>query len=673
MEYSSSEDEGSVGDFIDAEDNTFTKNIDQGTGVMASQIHGDDPSVGSMPPVIGNELLMAADVLAKNDEPRVGMEFESDAAARAFYNAYALCFGFGIRVARSRSERRKGVEVLVMKRFVCLKEGHHRKKKPVEPSNKKKRKRLSIRDGCPAMMEVVRRGPDKWVITKLVLEHTHVIVSADRAREVQLRCLSGKFQEHENQLQEVRRNVFGDTNAQGLFNYFKKMQSDNSSFFFSIQVDSKNYVSNAVWVDARARMAYTYFGDAVYFDTTCSQNENMLPFAAFTGVNHHGDTVVFGCALILDRTESSYGWIFETWLTAMDSRLPFSLTTDEGKGIAAAVAKVFPQCFHRLCRWRILSRCKKRLTDARTRFPGLHEELKRCVNGCDTVVIFDMLWGSILDKYGLRDDNWLQSLYEIRHKWVPAYLTSFFFAELSLTHRVETVNKFYRNNLSSRVSLNTFISRFDQYIDGLYASEAQKDITSFSPEQFLKTDTVLEKQARSIYTRAAFETFQLELVEAMQHYAVKVQDGSYMKYYVERNGDPPTRHTVFYNVAEKKAWCECCRFAFSAILCRHVLSVFLLAGVIMLPEPCITKRWTKKAKSGPELIGLNVGNGSGSADSVASRYNDLVRDAIKCAEKGAVSAGAFRVAKDVLRKAFMDIRGHGEKLCKDVLHSASSR
>ncbi|AQL04276.1 FAR1-domain family sequence [Zea mays] len=418
-----SEDEGLVGDFIDAEDNTFTKNIDQGTGVMASQIHGDDPSVGSMPPVIGNELLMAADVLAKNDEPRMGMEFDSDAAARAFYNAYALCFGFGIRVARSRSERRKGVEVLVMKRFVCLKEGHHRKKKPVEPSNKKKRKRLSIRDGCPAMMEVVRRGPDRWVITKLVLEHTHVIVSADRARE---------------------------------------------------------------------------------------------------------------------------------------------------------------------------------------------------------------------------------SLYEIRHKWVPAYLTSFFFAELSLTHRVETVN-------------------------GLYASEAQKDITSFSPEQFLKTDMVLEKQARSIYTRAAFETFQLELVEAMQHYAVKVQDGSYMKYYVERNGDPPTRHTVFYNVAEKKAWCECCRFAFSAILCRHVLSVFLLAGVIMLPEPCITKRWTKKAKSGPELIGLNVGNGSSSPDSVASRYNDLVRDAIKCAEKGTVSAGAFRVAKEVLRKAFMDIRGHGEKLCKDALRSASSR
>ncbi|WVZ79528.1 hypothetical protein U9M48_027098 [Paspalum notatum var. saurae] len=660
MEYSSSDDEELVEDFIDAEDDTGT------------DIHGIDPPEGSMQPVVGNELLMAADVVGKNDEPCIGMEFESDAAARAFYNAYALHFGFGIRVARSRSERRKGVEVLVMKRFVCLKEGHH-KKKPAEPSNKKKRKRLSIRDGCPAMMEVVRRGPDKWVITKLVLEHTHVIVSADRAREIQLRRQSGKFQEHENQLQEVRRNVFGDTEAQGLFNYFKRMQSVNSGFFCSIQVDSKNCMSNAVWVDARARMAYTYFGDAVYFDTTYCQNENMLPFAAFMGVNHHGDTVVFGCALIFDRGESSYAWIFETWLTAMDKRLPFSFTTDEGKGISAAVAKVFPQCFHRLCRWRILSRCKKKLTDVCTRFPGFHDELKRCVNGCDTMSVFDLFWRSILDKYDLRDDTWLHSLYEIRHKWVPAYLTSSFFAELSLTHRIETVARFYRNNFSTRVSLNTFITRFDQYIDSLYASEAQKDITPFPPEQLLKINTVLEKQAGSIYTRAAFETFQVELIEALQYYAVKVQDGPYMKYYVERGGDPPTRHTVFYNVAEKKAWCECCRFAFSAILCRHVLGVFILAGVTMLPEPCITKRWTKKAKTGPELIGLNVGNGSGSADSVASRYNDLVRDAMKCAEKGAVSAGAFRVAKQVLRKAFMEITALGEKLHNDNLHPAASR
>uniref|UniRef100_A0A453SAY9 Protein FAR1-RELATED SEQUENCE n=1 Tax=Aegilops tauschii subsp. strangulata TaxID=200361 RepID=A0A453SAY9_AEGTS len=461
-----------VEDFMDVEDDTGTADVDQPTGVMTPHIHCIDPSEGSMS-TAGNELLPAADELGKNAEPYLGMEFVSDAAARAFYNAYALGLGFGIRVARSRSERRKGSEVLVMKRFVCMKEGHH-KKKDVDSSNKKKRKRLSIRDGCPAMMEVVRRGPEKWVITKLVLEHTHVIVSPDKVREVQLLRLSGK--EHADQLQQVRRNVFGDTGASGLFTYLMKRQSDNSGFFYNVQVDSGNCLRNAVWVDARSKMSYKYFGDAVYFDTTYTQNENMLPFAAFTGMNHH---------------------------------------------------------------------------------------------------------------------------------------------ELSLTRRAETISGFYRNNFSTRAPLLSFITTFDQHIDRLYMNEAQKDLASFPPEQLLKTNSILEKQAASIYTRAAFEFFQTELIESLHHYAVKVQESPYeAKYYVERDGDPPTRHTVVYNVAEKKAWCDCCRFAFSAILCRHVLGVFILADIDMIPEPCITKRWTKKAKTGPVFVGRILEDENRHADSV---------------------------------------------------------
>jgi hypothetical protein len=518
MEFSSSEEDGLVEDFIDVEDDTGTADADQ--AVMTSQTNCIDHSDGSML-AAGDELLVVADELVKNGEPCLGMEFESDAAARAFYSAYALRLGFGIRVARSRTERRKGIEVLVTKRFVCMKEGHH-KKKDVESSDKKRRKRLSIRDGCPAMMEVVWRRQEKWVITKLVLEHTHVIVSPDKVREVQLRRLCGK--EHADQLQEVRRDVFGDTDASALFTYLMRKQSENSGFFYNIQVDSRNCLRSAVWVDARARMAYKYFGDAVYFDTTHSKNENMLPFAAFTGVNHHGDSVVFGCALVLDKAESSYAWIFDTWLTAMDKRLPFSFTTDEGRTMTEAVGKVFPQCFHRLCRWRILSRCKTKLSDVYMRFPGLHIELKRCVNECDTMPAFDMLWGSILDRYGLRENTWLGSLFEARHKWVPAYLTSSFFAELSLTRRAETVSRFYRNNFTTRGSLVSFIARFDQHIDRLYTNEAQKDLASFPPEQLLKTNSILEKQAQSIYTRAAFEIFQMELIESLHHYALNVHD-----------------------------------------------------------------------------------------------------------------------------------------------------
>ncbi|KAL0915338.1 hypothetical protein M5K25_015750 [Dendrobium thyrsiflorum] len=180
MEYTSSEDDELIEDYVDLEEDIMTSDVEQQAGEVAASLHFFNHQDNSLSLVhtIGNELIVSeADV--KSQDPHLGMEFESDTVARLFYNAYALRLGFGIRVARSRSERRKGIEVLVMKRFVCLKEGHH-KKKVTELANKKKRKRLSIRDGCPAMMEVVRRGADRWVITKLVLEHTHVVVSPDK-------------------------------------------------------------------------------------------------------------------------------------------------------------------------------------------------------------------------------------------------------------------------------------------------------------------------------------------------------------------------------------------------------------------------------------------------------------------------------------------------------------
>jgi hypothetical protein len=104
-----------------------------------------------------------------------------------------------------------------------------------------------------------------------------------------------------------------------------------------------------------------------------------------------------------------------------------------------------------------------------------------------------------------------------------------------------------------------------------------------------------------------------------------------------------------------------------------VLGVFILEGVIMLPDSCITKRWTKKAKTGPELIGFNHGNDNSSTASVSSRYNDLVRDAMKCVEKGSVSTGTFRVAKKVLSKAFMEIKALREKMNRDVAQNVDSR
>ena len=37
-----------------------------------------------------------------------------------------------------------------------------------------------------------------------------------------------------------------------------------------------------------------------------------MPFAPFTGVNHHLQSIQFGCALLQDGTKVTFLWLFET-------------------------------------------------------------------------------------------------------------------------------------------------------------------------------------------------------------------------------------------------------------------------------------------------------------------------------------------------------------------------
>jgi hypothetical protein len=182
--------------------------------------------------------------------------------------------------------------------------------------------------------------------------------------------------------------------------------------------------------------------------------------------------------------------------------------------------------------------------------------------------------------------------------------------------------------------------RFDQHVDKLYMNEAHKRsllcfLLNDSPENQLN----LGKQSENFYTRAAFEMFQMELIESLHHNAVNVQDSPYEANY------------VIYNISEKKTWCGSCRFAFLTILCRHLLRVFILADANMILEPFITKRWTKM----PVFVGSNLEDENHHSNSATSRFSDLVCDTMMCAERGTLSAGSFKVVKEVLLRAFREI------------------
>lgn len=86
-------------------------------------------------------------------EPYEGMEFESEQAARIFYNSYARRVGFGTRVSAYRRSRRDNT--ISSRQFVCSKEGFN--PRPDE-QHKPRRQRIVSRVGCKAHLTVKKTG-----------------------------------------------------------------------------------------------------------------------------------------------------------------------------------------------------------------------------------------------------------------------------------------------------------------------------------------------------------------------------------------------------------------------------------------------------------------------------------------------------------------------------------
>ena len=114
-----------------------------------------------------------------NQEPYEGMLFESEEAAKAFYDEYAKRLGFLTRIVSSRKSERDGS--IISRRLACNKEGFNVNSQ--RRGQVRIRKRESKREGCMAMFLVKREKPGRWVVTKFVRDHNHpLVISSEKGR-----------------------------------------------------------------------------------------------------------------------------------------------------------------------------------------------------------------------------------------------------------------------------------------------------------------------------------------------------------------------------------------------------------------------------------------------------------------------------------------------------------
>ncbi|RDX97454.1 Protein FAR1-RELATED SEQUENCE 3, partial [Mucuna pruriens] len=604
-----------------------------------------------------------------NRKPHVGMQFESEDAAKSFYDAYARHVGFSTHVGQFSRAKPDGP--IITWDFACSREVF-------------KRKNIV---SCNAMLRLERKDAN-WIVTKFVEDHNHSLDSSRKAQNIQpskhfvgaTRSVTETFDacnesyvslngNHLEPISSVRRpspaekchpmrNIGSLTyarstrkrtlgrDAQNLLDYFKKMQGENLGFYYAIQLDDENRMTNVFWADARSRTAYNYFGDAVIFDTMYRPNQYQVPFAPFTGFNHHGQMVLFGCALLLDESESSFTWLFRTWLSAMNDRPPVSITTDQDRAIQAAVAQVFPETRHCICKWHILREGQERLAHIYLAHPSFYGDLYSCINFSETTEDFESTWKSLLDKYDLQKNDWLQAVYNARKQWAPVYFRDAFFAAITSNHGVSS---FFDGYVNQQTTIPLFFKQYERSLEHSLEKEIEADYETICNTPVLKTPSPMEQQAANMYTKKIFAKFQEELVETFAYTANNVEDdGVVGKYRVAKYEHDHKAYTVTLNMSEIKANCSCQMFEYSGVLCRHILTVFTVTNVLTLPPHYILKRWTRNAKSGigtDEKITDPLG-----IENLTVRFNSLCREAIKLAEQGAIAVETYNATMNALKE-----------------------
>ncbi|XP_057439848.1 protein FAR-RED IMPAIRED RESPONSE 1-like [Lotus japonicus] len=313
-----------------------------------------------------------------------------------------------------------------------------------------------------------------------------------------------------NYIAKVRQLKLGVGDAKALRNYFTRMQRRNSNFFYVIDMDDDSHLRNVFWADARSRAAYDSFGDIVSFDSTYLTNRYNIPFSPFVGVNHNGQSILFGCGLLSREDKETYVWLFKSRMECMRGRAPKAITTYQCRSIQAAVAEAFMNLIIIFFLWHIMKKVPHKLSGL-TQYKEIKKTLKTLVYDSIEASEFDDGWHKMVDDYCLQENELLSSFFSDRGRWVPVYVKSIFWAGMSTTLRSESMNAFFDGYVNSKTSLGQFVQQYDNALKSKMEKENKADFDFLNSSYQLITSSHFEKQFKEAYNNTIFKSFQDEL------------------------------------------------------------------------------------------------------------------------------------------------------------------
>ncbi|XP_020251033.1 protein FAR-RED IMPAIRED RESPONSE 1-like [Asparagus officinalis] len=237
--------------------------------------------------------------------------------------------------------------------------------------------------------------------------------------------------------------------------------ANDAYFYFALEVDCTGQMRSVFWADGKSRATYLKFNDVIVFDVTYKTNKFSLPFAPFTGVNHHRQSTLFGCALLADEQEETFVWLFQEWLNCMHGIEPGAIITDQDRAMCNAIHKVFPNTRHRYCYWHL----QRHIADHLHTLNYVYGEEFKNIGTC-----------------GMRS-----------------------------TQMSESINSLFDGYVNSQTQLKELVTQYEKVVTHRRLSEAHGDFRTLNTKPQFHLGHPIERQAGSSYTRTMFHVFQNEI------------------------------------------------------------------------------------------------------------------------------------------------------------------
>uniref|UniRef100_K3Y2Y0 SWIM-type domain-containing protein n=1 Tax=Setaria italica TaxID=4555 RepID=K3Y2Y0_SETIT len=201
------------------------------------------------------------------------------------------------------------------------------------------------------------------------------------------------------------------------------------------------------------------------------------------------------------------------------------------------------------------------------------------------------------DKHGLNDDERFKRLYDMRHRWVPAYFMQYFFPFLHTTTRSEGFNAVLKRYVNPKNSIYNFVQQYRKIQQRIFGKRDLQEANMVTKVSHYLTGHPLECQMKEVYTRKLGDN----LIDVVPYKCCREPLYSTRTFRVtadkleSRFGEPLYGTRTFRVTANKSEGvysCTCCKFQRDGVLCCHVMKVFDMLIVREVPEWYILPRWS---------------------------------------------------------------------------------